>query len=384
MVKYRGTIYNINITSEKKPDTVLKNSWYSLMNSKKLNIAYFGGSVTGGFGASSKDKCWASLLTQYFKNKFPSAKIEAQNSAIGGTGSIYGAYRAAADMKLESYKPDLVFLEFAINDLIDGSNYTDSKRYMETIIRTVYSYSPNADIVIIFITGSDLKGEDFDQLKAHREIAQQYKIPCINVGKELCAEMAAYYDMNYVDAKSQAWLDYFNDTVHPNDKGYSKYASYIMNYFDKIFYEGRKTEKPTASYMPEKPLTEVLVNPEKFNAAGKSGINDFTVSREGYLTTEKDGAKLTVSFKGTSLRLWCWASSLGVTVEYSIDGGEVKTIQLVKNSDPNHKIFTIAENLSDSKHTVKMTFKRGTGSKADIRYFLISGKTAGKEFSVFG
>lgn len=382
MVKYNGTIYELNLEYDKKPND-LSNSYYRLTQDKELNIAYFGGSVTNGYGASSEDKCWASIVTNHLKNKFPQAKINSLKAAIGGTGSEFGAYRAVNDLQLKTYSPDLVFIEFARNDLIDGNNAVNSKKYLETIIHTIYSYAPNADIVLVFITGASSKGEDFEQLIAHREIAKEYKLPCINVGKALCAELDSYLDMSFVDEKHPEWLKYFIDTVHPNDAGYAKYASYITDYLDKVFYSERKAEKVKAVYMPKAPLNDILVNPENLNAKGKTNLKDFSVTNEGYLRTETDGATLTVTFTGTSLKLWCYSGPMSADLEYSIDNGEGKSISLEKTSD-NHKIYKLADELSDTKHTVKMTFKKSKGSKVDIRYFLITGETDGKDFSIIG
>ena len=378
MIKYKGVIYEMNMQYEKAPND-LSNSFYRLTRDKELNIAYFGGSVTSGYGSSSTDKRWASLVTQHIKSKFSDANINELNAAIGGTGTAFGAYRAVADMKLESYKPDLVFIEFAINDIIDNTEAVDSKKYLETIIRTVYTYSPNANIVLVFITSSGSKGEDFGQLKAHREIAEQYNIPCVNVGKALCAEIDKYLDMNYVDEKHPEWLKYFIDTVHPNDAGYAKYASYIINYLDKVFYQGREVDAIIETKYPEKSVTETLIKPEMFNAVGKGNIGNFSVSNEGYLRTSTDGSTLTLKFTGNSLKMWCFAGPMSANVEYSIDGNELKSISMKKDSQ-NHKIFVFADNLTDTEHTVKMTFKKNLGAEVDIRYFLITGNTEGKDF----
>ena len=380
MVKYNGTIYELNLEYDNQPKD-LNNTYYRLTEEKELNIAYFGGSVTNGYGSSSDEKTWRAIVTNYLKDKFPQSKINSLNASIGGTGTEFGAYRAVQDLQLETYKPDLVFVEFAVNDVIDGTNSADSKIYMETIIRTIYSYAPNADIVMVFITGIGSKGADFEQLIVQEEVAEEYGIPCINVGKALCDELDSYLDMNFVDAKHPEWLKYFIDTVHPNDAGYAKYASYITGYLDKVFYSERKAEKQEPSYIPKDTLSDVLVKPEMFNAKGKANISDFTITKDGFLQTEKDGATLTVKFTGTSLKMWTFGGHPGSVLEYTIDGGETKSITLSKSSD-NHKIYELADELEDEKHTVKLTFKKSTGLKVEIRNFLVTGKSDEKSFSV--
>ena len=326
-------------------------------------------------------KCWASLVTNHLKNKFPQANINSLKAAIGGTGSEFGAYRAVKDLQLNTYTPDLVFVEFAVNDVIDGTNSADSQIYMETIIRTIYSYAPNADIVMVFITGIGSKGADFEQLVAQRDLAKEYGIPCINVGKALCDELDSYLDMNFVDAKHPEWLKYFIDTVHPNDAGYAKYASYITGYLDRVFYSERAAEKIESSYIPEENLSDILIKPEMFNAKGETNLSDFTITNEGYLRTDKDGATLNITFTGTSLKMWTFGGHPVSVLEYTVDGGETKSITLSKSSD-NHKIYKLADELEDEKHTVKLTFKKSTGLKVEIRNFLVTGKSDKKSFSV--
>ena len=360
--------------------TELNNSYCRLMQDNELNVAYFGGSVTSGYGASSTDKRWATLVTNHLANKYPQAKINSLNAAIGGTGSEFGAYRLVKDLQLETFTPDLVFLDSSVNDVYDDTNAADSKRNMETIIRTIYSYAPNADIVIVFITNSGSKGQDFEQLVEQRELAKEYGIPCVNVGKALCDEMSEYVDMNLIDGNSPEWLEYFTDTVHPNDAGYEKYASYITAYLDTVFYPHRVADEYKTSYMPESPLTEILVLPEIFNAVNVDNISNFTITNDGFLRTETENATLTVTFSGTSFKLWCYVGPQGSELEYSVDNGATKNFTLTRGS-ANHKIFDLAQGLEDTEHTVKMTFKNIT-STVDIRYFLITGETKGKNFSI--
>lgn len=200
-----------------------------------------------------------------------------------------------------------MFIEFAVNDVIDGTSAEDSKRYMETIICTIYSYAPNSDIVMVFITG----------------------------------------------------------------------------YLDRVFHSERTVEKIESSYIPKDNLSDVLIKPEMFNAKGETISSDFIITNEGYLRTDKDGATFNITFARTSLKMWTFAGHPGSILEYSIDGGETKSVTLSKSSD-NHKIYELADDLKDENHTVKLTFKKSTGLKVEIRNFLVTGKSGEKNFSVTG
>src|SRR5438128_9003460 len=81
---------------------------------KPVTVAYLGGSITSGAGASDLAKTsYRALVTQWLRNRYPPARINEINAAVGGTGSIYGSLRVRRDVI--AYKPDLVFIEFAIN-----------------------------------------------------------------------------------------------------------------------------------------------------------------------------------------------------------------------------------------------------------------------------
>jgi len=73
----------------------------------EVAIAYFGGSITAAPGYRVKTFKW-------FRDTFPNAKLREIHAAIGGTGSDLGAFRCGNDVIAN--KPDLVFIEFNIND----------------------------------------------------------------------------------------------------------------------------------------------------------------------------------------------------------------------------------------------------------------------------
>ena len=123
-----------------------------------------------------------------------------------------------------------------------------------------------------------------------------------------------------------------------------------------------------------------LVNPEIFNASDVESIDNFTITSAGNLNTTTNGATLTVKFTGTSLKLWCYAYPESSSMECSVDGGTPTTTEIYRGS-ANHKIFKVADGLSDTEHTAKITFKN-IKSKVDIRYFLITSESENKNFSL--
>src|ERR1035438_7199360 len=163
---------------------------YSFQHLKKtgaLTIGYFGGSITAGAGASkSEQTSYRALTTKWFRNTFPKAKITEVNAAIGGTGSDLGAFRCRKD--LLDHHPDLVFVEFAVND--GGGKPDRIVASMEGIVRQIWRANPSADIVFIYTTTKSLSAayEQHDipaAVRADEKIGAQYHIPFINVGETL-------------------------------------------------------------------------------------------------------------------------------------------------------------------------------------------------------
>src|SRR5258708_6271371 len=83
------------------------NFFSKLAAGKEVHIAYFGGSITAQEG-------WRPKTLAYFQKQYPGAKISQINAAIGGTGSDLGVFRLKQDVL--DHQPDLVFVEFAVND----------------------------------------------------------------------------------------------------------------------------------------------------------------------------------------------------------------------------------------------------------------------------
>ena len=117
----------------------LGRTFAKLANKKQLTIGYFGGSITAGAGASNAAKTsWRARTTAWFKEHFPEAAITEVNAAIGGTGSDLGAFRCANDLLTKD--PDLVFIEFAVND--GGTPELRVKRSMEGVVRQILTSNP--------------------------------------------------------------------------------------------------------------------------------------------------------------------------------------------------------------------------------------------------
>ena len=80
-----------------------------------LRVAFFGASLT--WGANATDQALTSYRAQVkemLEVRYPKARFQCYDAAIGGTGSPLGVFRLERDVLAR--KPDLVFLDFSAND----------------------------------------------------------------------------------------------------------------------------------------------------------------------------------------------------------------------------------------------------------------------------
>ena len=126
------------------------------LNSKSgdLIIGYIGGSITEGAGATSSNTRYSTLVVnEYFKKNYPGKNVIERNASIGGTGSDYGNVRMRNDLKLDSdATPDVVFIEFAVNDIGGGSSALTQN--MESMVRQLLALPKIPVIMFVYTTRS--------------------------------------------------------------------------------------------------------------------------------------------------------------------------------------------------------------------------------------
>lgn len=354
--------------------SALQNTYHRLVSEQKLNVAYIGGSVTvGAFGSAGHS--WASLTTKWLREHFTDAKITENNAGIGGTGCLLGAYRAVQHLGLASAtkRPDLVFMDFSVNDMYDGSSAEDIKRYAETMLRTIYAANPYADVVILIV--GEQTTSNRPEPKAWREIAAHYNLPIVELTDRLLADMRQ---------EGKPWDYYVADVVHPNDNGYAKYASYIAELLqaeliDKQVSPFLQTEKA----LPEATLSGTTLHDLSMYEAYQMPVPADSGFRsvgpdliDGGIAAQTAGATLNFTFTGTGLTLFL-GNRDSVVIEYTIDG-----VQYADLNVPDGILPSLADGLEDGTHTVSLRVKSVSSGTFLIRRFLVRGNTAQKTVKI--
>lgn len=227
---------------------------------EEVSIVYLGGSITEGAQANPQStNCYAYRSAQLFAEKFmpDPAKLKYRNAGISGTPSLLGVTRCQQDVL--KYQPDIVFVEFAVND---GTDQT-SRMVYESLVRKLLQSETQPAVVLIFtLLNSGYSAQ------AHMK----------QVGKHYDLGMVSIYDaiQPQITQGKMAWSDYSSDYAHPNNEGHAFIAESIGYYFDQA-----AAVEPTDWVMPEDAVygkeLENLVNVSKVKDPAIVSVGSFPV-----------------------------------------------------------------------------------------------------------
>ena len=373
----------------------LVNTYNKLTQDKELNVVYFGGSLTAGYGCGvagdpngvtadgvkEDTHSWRGLSGKWLQQNFPNAAINLVNCAIGESGTYLGTYRVQND--IIAAQPDLLFIEYAINDNYSedfGTDKAAAKRQLETIVREVKSALPTCDIVIVLTTdinqmATTYSGGFFDQAAGHYELAEAYGLPVMNIGLGLAKNIAAIENnetwwTDYWTDKA-IWGKYFCDFVHPYSTGHEQYFLCVEEFLENnLLHTDFDGMSATATYYP--PVvsenlfdgnrvtlfgTEMQSAVDTANSTGVSynsgvvpgGLGSSQSAKAGYYSVAADGS-ITINFTGTEIALWNNLASGGTTYTYSIDGGTEQTL-----AKSEHSPTVFAKDLPSKAHTLTVS-----------------------------
>ena len=208
-----------------------------------LNVVFFGGSLTYSANASDPGTTGVrGLMADYLRERYPLARFRFHDAAIGGTGSLLGAFRLERDVL--SHHPDLVFLDFLCNDGTDETNLDATCAY-EYILRELIGRG--IPVEQMFFTFKFWAGKDFDPVKSlprrnfYRRLAEAYGTPSGDVQLETLGRDLA----SGKTTLDEVWP---LDDAHPCDFGYRYFFEAV-----KAGYERGVAQKAVCR-LPEKPV----------------------------------------------------------------------------------------------------------------------------------
>ena len=188
-------------------------------NGEDITIAYIGGSITQGAGATPiNSECYAYKSFSRLCNLTGNRKLHYVKAGVGGTPSELGMIRFERDVLMDSKEPDIVIVEFAVND--EGDE-TRGDCY-ESLVRKILKLKSNPAVILLFSVFSN----DYNLQERLLPIGYHYNLPMISLKNAVTPQF--YYKKNRVVTKNQ----YFYDIFHPTNLGHTIMADCIGNLFE--------------------------------------------------------------------------------------------------------------------------------------------------------
>jgi lysophospholipase L1-like esterase len=322
-----------------------------------ITVAAIGGSITaGGLQTKDPENRYINQIANWFRKTYPNAKISCVNAGIGGTNSFYGAMRVQEEVL--SRKPDLVVLEYAVNDRSDLPLADRFAESYEGIVRQLLRAEPSVAVIAL----SFMRQQGENAQKWQEMIGRYYGLP-----------MLSFRDAWWPELKTGRvqWMDLYADEVHPKDEGHLLAGDLLINYLARV--EAARPKSATngakiASPLPVPMLTGIYENCvmqryAKLLPAKNEGWNR-APGDKGW-TSQTAGASIKFAFSGPILFIGCETEKDSVAnVSYSIDGGKETPLKIDSHLVP------IAD-LPPGPHVVRFTINDKNGKLATAKPFTV-------------
>ncbi len=319
----------------------------------QLTVGFIGGSITDPRTGHN----WPEYVAPWFVENYPNARIIVENAAIGATGSDLAVFRAQRD--LIDRGCDLVFIEYAVNDL--GMAREPRFRTREGLVRKLLA-GAGRDLVFAY-TFSQPMYECYAANELHQSIADfelladHYGISSVNMG---------LYTLNRVRAGKLKWEAWLPDGLHPQHAGSRCYGDSVNVFLEQeLITAPSDGEEPTGDDLPvphnaknwEKAYHLPLLDIE---TQGPWSINRWACNEwiDQVLTTAAPGAGLSFSFTGRALSLGFDFGAMSSEFRYRLDDGEWTDANRERpewgGAEGWFQIFNVADDLASAEHTFEL------------------------------
>jgi acyl-CoA thioesterase I len=337
---------------------------------KAVTVAYLGGSITSGSGASDPAKTsYRALLTDWMRTRYPKAKINEINASIPNTGSLYGAMRARRDVI--AHKPDLVFVEFAVYDASEREDV--AKRSLEGIVRQLLTVSQPPEIIFLYATTPSRGGRgDWQDV-----VASYYRLPAIDLQSKIWPQ---------INAGQLSAASFWPGGVNTSDEGHRRYAAIIEDFLTD---QEKQTAAEIFKLVPPPLLSDELTYGElipvaqlKHDSNWRNEVQSDRALPSFLLLGDKPGIQFETIFEGTIVGIAYKMGPDAGIIECLIDGKPAQApLDRIDAWDATSHIGTaiIAGGLGPGEHrlTVKVSADKNAksiGSAIRLGYLIVGGQ----------
>lgn len=347
-----------------------------------VRVAYLGGSITAQEG-------WRPKSLAFLGTQSTGAKVTQVNAAVGGTGSDLGVFRLRRDVL--DYKPDLLFVEFAVNDA--GAPPDQIVRCMEGIVRQTWRALPGCDVCFVYTVAEnllpDLQAGRYPRAAATMErVAGHYSIPSIHMGLEVArlaqdGKILFKAPLPRADDEKRGLRDrivFSPDGVHPFPHGHELYTLSVTRSWPAI--AAASADKPAPhdlkgplaadNFEDAKmvPLDRAAVSPGvvKLDPKGDDLAERFAGRVLALYRAGDPGQSVTFRFKGRYAAVYDVIGPDSGQVRVTVDGGEPAARPRFDGFCTYHRLSTlvVASGLPDGVHTVRIEVDKEKPDKAAV------------------
>lgn len=291
---------------------------------EELTIGFLGGSITQGSLASKQEYTYAYRVFAWWKEAFPKAVFHYVNGGIGGTTSHYGVARAVTDVLM--YQPDLVVVDFSVND---EANSFFQETY-EGVVRKILSWSSRPAVLLLnnvfYDTGTNAQ-------EYHNAVGKWYQVPYVSIRDTIYRRMKA---------GEFTREELTPDGLHPNDKGHELVAGEVIAFLEKVRADAARREC-------EDPLPAPMTG-NAYEKAKRLTIREASPKLHGFCADTREKTGHLDHFKngwigkkpGDSLFFEIEASCIAVQYRKTISRPAVSA-RLILDGDRDHAIWLEGE-----------------------------------------
>ncbi len=350
-----------------KPRGGLGNVMAKLAAGAEVRVAYLGGSITAQNG-------WRPKTLRWLQQRYPKAKISEINAAIGGTGSDLGVFRYQQDVL--RHKPDLVFVEFAVND--GGAPPERIYKAMEGIVRKTWRQDPTIDICYVYTLHRGMRG-DLDRglcprsASADEKLADYYGIPSINMALRVVqlageGKLVLKGDPAEKLPEHEGKILFAKDDCHPLDAGHEVYLEVIADGWKAMEPESKpgphELKRPFRADNWEKARL-VPIQPSMLSGSWKKMDTGQGLGKRFHRRMPEiwegttPGERIQFKFKGTMVGLYDLLGPDGGQVVWTIDGRTSKPRPRFDSYCTYWRLASLrmASDLEDGEHAVSVEIR---------------------------
>ncbi|MGN0376833.1 MAG: SGNH/GDSL hydrolase family protein [Suilimivivens sp.] len=357
-----------------------RGNWYKIKecmkkaeNGEAITVGFLGGSITQGSLSSTPQTCYAYLVYEWWKEKFPKSDIKFINAGIGGTTSQFGVSRV--EDHLLKYSPDFALIEFAVND----ENTEFFEETYEGLVRRTLSDKCAPAVMLM----NNVKYDDgLNAEEMHLKVAKAYELPMVSMKSTIWPEIESGRIPN---------RQITPDDLHPNDAGHKLVAQVITTFLEKVYEDMETAEAPSdfgGKILPDPITKNAYENSVRYQNDNSTPLsrgfvadtepqNDIReIFRKGW-TAWKEGDKISFTINCTGVAVQYRKSVKQPTpiAKVVVDGKEKEAVTL----DGNFKedwgdclyIDTVTRHMEPGEHKVEITITE-THEEDVVPFYLVS------------